>query len=93
MKAAAATNKGYWNFETNGNETTELKKLELKADFITPKILEQLQLLVQILVQLENPERLLALLASTREVFRQADQAMGEGKTMTIVDSLDNGLN
>jgi len=75
-----------WNIETDGDPDLELKKLEMKADFITPKILEQMQLLVQILVQLESPDRLLNLLSCTREVFKQADDAMSKGARMEISD-------
>ncbi len=94
---AKQNGRSYWDLNAGEGKTDEpatedtlqLRSLEMKADIVANKTLEQLQGLVQILVMLKDSDRLLALLSCTREVFRQADQAMNEGKTITIKDDVD----
>ena len=90
---AQQNGESYWDTGGNGGDTMQLKTLEMKADMVTDKVLEQLQELVQILVELKDTERLLTLLSCTREVFRRADECMSQGKTMSIADSQDSGWN
>jgi hypothetical protein len=68
-------------------------RLTVKADKVGDMTMEQLQKLVGLLVLLQDSDRLLNLLACTREIFRQADNSMSQGKGMAVLKDIDNWWN
>ncbi len=71
---------------------TEAEQREDKINFATSKTLERMALLVQVLTNTQETERLQHLQSSVHEMFRQASEYLSQGKTMTIRDS-DNDPN
>ncbi len=88
-KTSWALGDGDQETETKADIEAAKARLTTKADKVGDMTMEQLQKLVGLLVLLQDSDRLLNLLACTREIFRQADQAMTAGKTMTILEDVD----
>lgn len=74
-----------WNFETDGDQ----EQLEIKMDFIIGKMLEQMQETIKLLVDLRDTRRLIGLQECTNLLYGQADQAMSQGKKMTVTEQGD----
>ena len=89
MNGAKQNGKSYWNTETNGDPENLAAKIELSTNLS----IERFQRLIQVLVELKDTQRLLALQAVTQELYRRADECLSQGKTMTFADDVDNGWN
>jgi len=86
MKAAKATNQGYWEIDTNGDP----EKLEMVTDAAMKNVTEILQRAIIHLTNTRDARRLQVLQSCTLQLYKQAQECFENDLNMTITDEHQN---